>query len=421
MIRHEMAGLEVAYLLPDPGIPVGGSKGASVHVESFCAALARRGVDVTLYAARVAGPMTARGSESVRVVPIDVGTVSSGIKADTSRIDAAKAFFDSVERLLAFREPNCIVERLSLFAGRGSALAESLRLPRVVEINAPVAEERKRHFGLRLEDCARQAESHALRGARVVAVSAPLASWALDMGAATATVIANGADVDGLDPNLLSFLAPITRNRLGFSKSVPVVGFVGSLKPWHGVDVLIDAVSVLADTMQLGLLIVGDGPERDRLSASLGRLSPRVTAVMTGAVALPRVAEHIAAMDIAVAPYLANDFFYFSPLKVVEAMAAGRAVVASDFPPIRDLLGETGLFAIPGDSTSLAQSLGRLVGDPEGRRLLGATARARAVERSSWAAVADAVLHEVAVARDAHLLADSCQTSPRDTPNWSRN
>ncbi len=419
MIRHDNAELEVAYLLPDPGIPVGGSKGASVHVESLCAALARRGADVTLYAARVTGPMTTRGSESVRVVPIDVGNVSSGQRADTSRIDAANAYFDNVERFLTFREPGCIIERLSLFAGRGSQLADDLGLPRLVEVNAPIADERKRHFGLSLETVARQAEFDALRGASIVAVSEPLARWALDMGAGTARVIPNGADVEGLDPNLLSFLAPITRSRLGFAKSTPVIGFVGSLKPWHGVDVLIEAVSLLGQTMQIGLLIVGDGPEYGRLSEFAGRLAPQVTTVMTGAVDLSRVAEHIAAMDISVAPYVENDFFYFSPLKVVEAMAAGRAVVASDFPPIRDLLGAAGVLVTPSDPGSLAQSLERLLAEPETRRLLGATARARAVERSSWSTVADTVLSELAAVRQRIEGAGVGSASRTDTSDRS--
>lgn len=415
------AGLSVAYLLPDPGIPVGGTKGASVHVESLCAALARQGVDVTVYASRVAGPMTTRGSESVRVVPVDVGAVSSGERADLTRIDAANTFFDTLERLLRIREPSCIIERLSLFAGRGTEMARGLGLARVVEVNAPVAEERKRHFGLRLEDYARRAESAALRGAHVVAVSAPLAAWALDMGASAATVVANGADIERLDPNLLSFLAPSARSRLGFSKSTPVVGFVGSLKPWHGVDILIDAVSMLAETIRLGLLIVGDGPEHDRLRDYVGKLSPNVTSVMTGAVELSRVPEHIAAMDIATAPYAANDYFYFCPLKVAEAMAAGRAVVASDFPPVRDLLGTAGVLVEPGDSAALARSLERLVHDPETRRLLGATARARAVERSSWSAVADAVLDEVSAARSAITIASNRRNSSTTTAGPSRS
>jgi glycosyltransferase involved in cell wall biosynthesis len=365
--------------------------------------------------------MTAQGSESVRVVPIDVGAVSSGDKADDSRIHAARRFFDHVARLVEFREPSCIIERLSLFAGGGTEIADALGVARVVEVNAPVAEERKRHFGLRLEDEARRAESAALRGARVVAVSAPLASWALGMGACAATVVANGADVERLDPNLLSFVAPSSRRRLGFSKSIPVVGFVGSLKPWHGVDVLIDAVSSLANTMQIGLLVVGDGPERDRLRSAMGKLSPRVTWVMTGAVELSRVPEHIAAMDIAAAPYVPNDYFYFSPLKVVEAMAAGRAVVASDFAPIRDLLGTAGILVEPGDSVLLGDSLGRLIDDPDTRRILGAAARLRALERSSWSAVADTVLGEVAAARDAIRIALSERSSLSETSAGNRS
>lgn len=401
MTGRNSTGLEVAYVLSDPGIPVGGTKGASVHVESLCAALSRRGVDVTLYAARVSGPMTSRGSDTVRVIPIDVGPVSSGDNADTSRIEAVEKFFDNVERHMSVRKPSCIVERLSLFAGRGATLAKSLGVARIVEVNAPVAEERKRHFGLRFEEEAREAEHRALSDAQVVAVSAPLASWAIHMGACSASVIANGADVDRLDPSRLSVLAPTTRRRLGFSMSQPVIGFAGSFKPWHGLDVLIDAVSLIAGSVQLGLLIVGDGPERDRVTDSLRGLPPGATVVTTGAVAFSRVPEHLAAMDIAAAPYVATDLFYFSPLKVVEAMAAGRTVVASDFPPIRQLVGETGVLVAPGSSDLLAQALHRLISDTGTRRLLGASARARAVERCSWSAVADALIAEILAASGA--------------------
>jgi glycosyltransferase involved in cell wall biosynthesis len=395
------AGLEVAYLLPDPGIPVGGTKGASVHVESLCAALSRLGVDVTLYAARVSGPMTSRGSDTVRVIPIDVGPVASGAKAEATRISAIETFFDGVERHLTARKPSCIVERLSLFAGRGAELAKSLGVARVVEVNAPVAEERRRHFGLRFEEEACRAEHRALSNARVVAVSAPLASWAIGMGASTASVVANGADVDGLDPSRLSLLAPRTRRRLGFSMSQPVIGFAGSFKPWHGLDVLIDAVALIAGSVQLGLLIVGDGPERARVTDLLRRLPDGVTVATTGAVAFSRVPEYVAAMDIAAAPYVATDTFYFCPLKVVEAMAAGRAVVASDFPPIRQLVGETGVLVSPGSSHSLAQALYALVSDANARDILGSSARARAVERSSWSSVAEALVAEIFAALDA--------------------
>jgi len=380
-------GVTVAYLLPDPGIPVGGTKGASVHVESLCAAMGRAGAQVVLYAAKVTGPLRAAGSGAVRVVPIDVGEVRSGAGADRTRIAAARRFFQAVGRHLDVERPDWVHERLSLFAGAGSALCQTRDLPRVVEVNAPVAAERLRHFGLELATEAHRAERTALDDARVLAVSQPLAAWAADAGASETVVVPNGADTAGLDPTMWVHRRAQLRRRFGFEDSV-VVGFAGSLKPWHGVDVLLDALETIPSHAPVGLLIVGDGPGRAATERAVAGLPTWVTPVLTGAVPFSEMAGHLAAMDISVAPYRPADTFYFSPLKIAEGMAAGRAVIASDFPPVRELLGSTGVLVTPGDAAELGSSIAQLIADPDARARLGAMARARAVGQLGWDAVA---------------------------------
>ena len=380
-------GQYVAYLLPDPGIPVGGTKGASVHVESLCAAMARAGTYVVLYAANVVGPLRAPGSDTVRVVPLDVGKVHSGPGGDRSRVAAAASFFEQVGRHLDGRRPDWVHERLSLFAGGGSAVCAARGLSRVVEINAPVSSERLRHFGLELVAEAERAERDALREARVLAVSQPLAEWALAGGASEALVVPNGADTDGLDPALWASRRGGIRRRLGLAGRV-VVGFAGSLKPWHGIEVLFDAVARASRRHPLGLLVVGDGPGRSAAELAVRALPASVTPVLTGSVPFSEIPRYLAAMDISVAPYLPAEDFYFSPLKVAEAMAAGLAVVASDFPPIRELLGSTGVLVAPGNADSLASAIESLVLDSTSRAHLGTSARIRAVRHLGWTAVA---------------------------------
>jgi glycosyltransferase involved in cell wall biosynthesis len=109
---------------------------------------------------------------------------------------------------------------------------------------------------------------------------------------------------------------------------------------------------------------------------------------VTGAVASDEVPRYLAAMDIAVAPYLPNERFYFSPLKVVEAMASGLPVIASDFEPVRDMLGPTGILVPSGDTAALAVAVGDLATDPDRRRRLGEAGRTRAVAQMDWLAVA---------------------------------
>jgi glycosyltransferase involved in cell wall biosynthesis len=91
-------------------------------------------------------------------------------------------------------------------------------------------------------------------------------------------------------------------------------------------------------------------------------------------------------MDVAVAPYPAIPGFYFSPLKIAEYMAAGRALVASRIGDIAELItdGSNGLLCEPGDARSFAQAIVRLYCDPGLRAQLGSAARATAERDLGW-------------------------------------
>lgn len=386
-------GCRIAYLLPDPGIPVGGTKGASIHVDALCGAMARQGASVTLYAAKVIGPLSSRGSDLVDVVPVDVGPVRSGRDADTTRMRAAHRFFEIVGDGLDRNRPDWVHERLSLFAGEGTRTAAERGLPRIVEVNAPVADERLAHFGLDLVAEAKAAERDALLGARVLAVSGPLATWAMEQGASGAVVVPNGADTTALAPGRWAGGRASLRRELGFDLGTTVIGFAGSLKPWHGVELLVEAIATADSSCDLGLLVVGDGPQREAVEERVRSVPSSIQVALTGAVPATEVPSYLAAMDVAVAPYLPSDAFYFSPLKVAEAMAAGLPVVASDFPPVRELLGSTGVLVRPGDIGALSGAIGRVAGDPIGRAELALAGRSRAVARLDWSAVARTTMY----------------------------
>jgi glycosyltransferase involved in cell wall biosynthesis len=95
---------------------------------------------------------------------------------------------------------------------------------------------------------------------------------------------------------------------------------------------------------------------------------------------------YLAAMDITVAPYPALDEFYFSPLKLFEYMAAGRAVVASRVGQVVDLLvdGETGLLFDPGEEGGLVDRIQRLRQDATLRRELGRAASRLVRSAYTW-------------------------------------
>src|SRR6266702_784702 len=173
------------------------------------------------------------------------------------------------------------------------------------------------------------------------------------------------------------------------------VGFVGTLKPWHGLSILVEAFAQLRRRHpQTRLLIVGDGPERDRLVADLAAAGLTEAVHLAGAVDASAVPGWLASMDVGVAPYPPLAHFYFSPLRVYEYMAAGLPVVASRIGQLKSLIeeGRNGLLVTTGDAAGLAAALERLHSDPKLRARLGQAARTTVLKQYTWDAVAQRVL-----------------------------
>ncbi|MEM7065181.1 MAG: glycosyltransferase family 4 protein, partial [Cyanobacteria bacterium P01_B01_bin.77] len=173
------------------------------------------------------------------------------------------------------------------------------------------------------------------------------------------------------------------------------VGFVGSIKPWHGLSHLVNGFDRLYQRVpQARLLIVGDGPQRAEIETELARRGLQSVTHFTGAVLPEQIPGLLATMDAAVAPYPANLDFYFSPLKVVEYMAAGLPVVVSRIGQLTDLVDDdvTGLLCPPGDELALASALERLWQSPDLRQRLGLVARHHILMHHTWDSVASTIL-----------------------------
>lgn len=170
--------------------------------------------------------------------------------------------------------------------------------------------------------------------------------------------------------------------------SEPVAAYAGHLYAWKGVDVLLDALSQAPGVR--GLIVGGHAAEPDLArvqahAASLG-ITDRVT--FTGLVEPSQVPAHLAAAMVLVLPNPASAIStsFTSPLKLFEYMAAGRAIVASDLPSIREVLtdGEDALLVEPGSAAALAGAIRRLVDDRALASRLARTAFARSAEYT-WA------------------------------------
>jgi glycosyltransferase involved in cell wall biosynthesis len=168
----------------------------------------------------------------------------------------------------------------------------------------------------------------------------------------------------------------------------PRVGFLGRLEPVKGLDVLIDAAARLGQSPTI--VIAGDGPERARLRRlALERgIQDRVSFV--GQVAYADVPAFLKALDVLVLPSVTLPPLHKEQFGrvLVEAMAAGVAVVGSSSGGIPEVIGDAGLVVPEADAAGLAAALDRVLGDPGLRESLVERGRRRAASQYAWPVLA---------------------------------
>ena len=369
--------MRIALLCSDLGIPFGGVKGASVHLRAVAGSLLRMGHQVSAIVANTGPepgytPLTERGLE-LRVLR----------QPRTVR---------EVDWHLSQVQPQLVIERLTLLAPEGALAAAEAGVPHVYEVNAPLDEEAARHRKFERIDEAIQAFAAGFAASRgAVAVSEEVAKWVRTQAPGMAVAVEpNGAGPEFLSTPDAKSLHRLEQ-RLRLTGGEFRVGFVGTFRPWHDIDTLLHAASELAKNVPTRLLMVGDGPQRNHMLRTAW--SGRAAVTLTGVVPHDEVPAHLALCDAVAVPYATEDA-YFSPLKLMEAMAASRPVVASSTGPVRRVVtdGRDGLLVPPGDRVAFTAALERLAFEPALRGRLGAEAR-RTVEREfTWDAVIGRVL-----------------------------
>ena len=279
--------------------------------------------------------------------------------------------------------PDIIYERYNLFLLAGLMLKRSLGIPLLLEVNAPLAEERGRFGGIGLPRLARWAEDLVWRGADfVLPVTGVLARQLAARGVSPEriAVIPNGI-------NRAHFATASNpreaKERLELARTL-VLGFTGFVRDWHGVDRVIRWMASADAPLNSVLLVVGDGPARADLEQLAVQLSLVGRVRFTGVVGRDRVPDYVAAFDVALQPAVVA---YASPLKLFEYLALGKAVLAPRQPNIEEILvdDENALLFDGAASGAMEEALTRLCGDAALRQRLAVAAAATIVDRDlTW-------------------------------------
>lgn len=327
-------------------------------------------------AAELAPPL--ERSSLVKMLP---AVVTTALK-DARQFLRGGSFSVDVDGPWSAGDVEFVWQRHELFHAAGVDLAERMGVPSVVFAPATAVWEASR-WGVRRPGWGplveRVGEHPALRRATLLACgSDEVAEQVIRMGASPDAVLITPTGVD-LD-RATSDEGRAVREALQLGDGF-VLGWVGSFRPFHAVNRLVEAVEGMPDVT---LLLVGDGPERPAVQARAAELGVR--AVFTGTVSNDVLPSHMAAMDAAAVVAPDDGSFHYSPLKLAEYLAAGLPVVAPDVATISSRLehGRHVLLVEPTDRVGLRDAIELLRSDPDLRTSLGKEARAEAERTWSW-------------------------------------
>jgi glycosyltransferase involved in cell wall biosynthesis len=363
--------MRILYVATDQKVP--GATGGSVHVLEVARGLAARGHEV--HAVIAANGGAAREA-------------SAGVVWHRVRWRPPLRFFrfrarPAVEAIADELRPSVVMERYYNFGGEGIATAARRGIPSLLEVNSPVVDHPRSVKGaldaaLLLRPMRRYRESLCRQAAALVS---PIPEIVPVFARTKTETVTWGANVDAFAPERRR---DDVRRRLGIPDGATAVVFTGSFRPWHGVHVLEAAARRLAGRAELYFVLAG-GPAAAEGAGYRGR--------RLGSLAYEQMPELVASADVGTAPYDTRRLrqlrlgFYWSPLKVFEYMASALPTVTIPRPPLDEIVRaeQEGLHFREGDDADLARVLERLAGDGALRARLGAAARARVVERYSWA------------------------------------
>lgn len=171
----------------------------------------------------------------------------------------------------------------------------------------------------------------------------------------------------------------------------PVLLYIGTLADWQGLDIVIKALPKILNVQPVKLRIVGRGRSRQRkmLAKQIRKLGLEDHVIVQPAVPHHEIPELIAKADICIAPLALNDRNVTQgacPIKVLEYMAAGRPLLASNMPIVRELVRDDvdGLLFSPNDPEDLARQANLLLRDMELSQRLAESAAAHVREKFTW-------------------------------------
>lgn len=225
--------------------------------------------------------------------------------------------------------------------------------------------------------------------------SSHLRKRALSLGVSQEKIVPApvGADFEEFNPKIIEEYRGNVKKRYGINHYL--VLYLGQLHGAQYAELFINTASlILRSRKDVIFMVIGEGYRLGELKELTRALGIVEHFIFTGHVPHSEIPQYLADADVCVACFEENDITKCkSPLKIVEYLACGKAIVASNVGEVRNMVGGVGVLAKPGDARSLAEGIMVLLGNKKMRESLGKAAVERSQKKYRWTVTADNILN----------------------------
>jgi glycosyltransferase involved in cell wall biosynthesis len=376
--------MKILYYASHPFLQLNAPTGYGRHMREMIAAWESQGHEVRAF---IAGDRNGReGSTPAGTNQAGKNRIKKWIPKliweslkDISLLRFDKKLQPELEEQIANFQPDIIYERITYLQSSGIRASQKMGVKHIAEFNAPYPEERISFSGktLLLAKAKSVEREILLKTYGAAVVSSALKDHLVN-------VCPSVKDRLKVIPNAVAPIElpiySIESQPYQYLKNELVIGFVGSIFPYHGVDVLISAFAKLNQKMAK-LLIVGDGMILDDMKALAEKKGVNDQVVFTGPVPHQAVQSFIELMDICC---MAKSNWYGSPVKIFEYGLLQKAILAPDVIPVRDVMTERDALLVKPTEENVHAGLKKLIEDESFRKEIAQNWHNKVMAKYTW-------------------------------------
>ena len=388
--------MKILYYSPHPQLSMNAPTGYGTHIREMIAAWRRMDIEVQTCIAGDFDRGEYQSAESAgkgkfgglkKLMP---GFIWESLR-DFSLMRFDRAQQKNLEAQIESFKPDIIYERVAYLQNSGVRTALKYGIKHIAEINAPYPEERISFSGNSfLLAKARKVEREILMHSNGISVvSSALKEYLtkiLPQAKSKILVVPNSVNPAAAELSLEK--SKKLRNDYNIDNEI-VVGFVGSMFPYHGVDILIKAFAKIPDETKVRLLIVGDGAILPDLKALAKSLNVFQKVIFTGSLPHREVYSNIELMDICCMP---KSNWYGSPVKIFEYGLLQKPVIAPNEVPMHDVMGLDDGELVEPDVDDFYAALMKLITNETRRDLIAFNWHQKVMQDYTWDAAAKKTL-----------------------------